>query len=399
MNEKIYFHIDVNSAFLSWTAVELLKEDSSLDIRTIASAIAGDPTNRTGIILAKSLPAKKFNIITGETNSSALKKCPQLKLYPPNYKNYVLQSRAMGQILENYSPDIEQYSIDEYFIEYVPLLGTYMEVAKKIQNDIYNTLGFTVNIGISTNKILAKMASDFEKPNKIHTLFLSEIETKMWPLPIEELFMCGKASSTKLRMLGIDTIGKLAHSNIELLRFHLKSKADMLVSFANGTYVSSIKSKEHNKCFSNSITTKTDLDNLEDINAVLLSVSEYVSKRLRKEGFKAKTIAVDYKLNTFQSYSHCKSFNIPISTTKEIYDIAIKLFEESWNKVPVRLLGISLTHLENEENLQTDLFNMDNIKQDSLDCTIDKINSTLKGNIKIGRASALFSENKCRKNN
>ena len=258
-------------------------------------------------------------------------------------------------------------------------------------------LGFTVNIGISTNKILAKMASDFEKPNKIHTLFPNEIENKMWPLPIEELFMCGRQTSTKLRTLGINTIGKLANGNLDILRFHFKSRADMLVSFANGTYKSEIKTKEQNKGYSNSITTKVDLDDFEDINAVLLSVAETVGQRLRMHDMKAKTISVDYKLNTFQCFSHAKSFSIPISTTKEIYDVVVRLFEESWNKVPVRLLGISLTNLQGEENLQTDLFNLEKVKQDSLDNTIDKITNSFAQNIKIGRASAVFSDNRCRR--
>lgn len=396
MKDKIYFHIDVNSAFLSWTAVDLLKKGEPLDIRNIPAAIAGDPKRRSGIILAKSISAKKCGVSTGETIQSALKKCNNLKIYSPNYKLYVENSRNMRKILENYSPAIEQFSIDEFFIEYVPLLGSYMEVAVKIKDEIENTLHFTVNIGISTNKILAKMASDFEKPNKIHTLFKDEIEEKMWPLPIEELFMCGKQSSSKLRSIGIDTIGKLVKANPEVLKYHLKSRADMLISFANGTYNSKINNKQQNKCYSNSVTTKIDLDDLDDINAVLLNVSELVSKRLRADNLKAKTIAVDYKLNTFQSYSHSVSVSIPTSSTIEIYNIVCKLFKEAWNKIPVRLLGISLSNLENESNLQIDLFNLEKEKQDKLDDTIDKITKSFPKNIKIGRASSIFSENKCR---
>ncbi|MEG2711428.1 MAG: DNA polymerase IV [Clostridia bacterium] len=393
--DKIFFHVDVNSAFLSWTAVEHLKNGEKEDIRNIPSAIGGDPKKRTGIILAKSTSAKKLGVVTGEPLNMALKKCPSLKIYPPDFEVYVRSSMAMGKILENYSPNLEQFSVDEYFMEYVPILGSYMDVARSIQKEIFEKIGVTVNIGISTNKILAKMASDFEKPNKIHTLFLDELETKMWPLPIEELFMCGRQTSAKLRTIGINTIGKLANANLDLLTYHFKSRGSILRSYANGTYVAEIKEREKNKCYSNSVTTKMDLDDLVSINAVLLNVSETVSRRLRKHDAKVKTVAVDVKLNTFQTYSRATTLSKEVSTTKEIYDVAIKLFKDSWDGRPVRLLGISLSNLVYDENLQTDLFNLQNVKQDNLDHAIDKLMNSFNKDFKICRASSLFASDHC----
>ena len=190
--ERIIFHIDVNSAFLSWEncyRMQILGEER--DIRNIPSAIGGDIEKRKGVILAKSISAKKCGIKTGEPIVSALAKCPELLVLQPHFDVYVRYSRAFINILKEYTPLVEQYSIDEAFMDMTGtqgLHGDLIETAYKIKERIYDELGFTVNIGVSTNKLLAKMASDFEKPNKVHTLFKSEIAKKMWPLPVGELF-------------------------------------------------------------------------------------------------------------------------------------------------------------------------------------------------------------------
>lgn len=368
----------------------MLKEDNSLDIRNIPSAICGDPENRHGIILAKSIPAKAFNIKTGETVQCALKKCPELKLYRPDYVKYKEYSKKLGEILLDFSPTIEQFSIDEYFMEYVPLLGDYLDVAKKIQETIFEKIGVTVNIGISTNKVLAKMAGDFEKPNKIHTLFKDEIKTKLWPLPIENLFLCGKSASCKLRKLGIDTIGKLAVSDVSLLEYHLKSQADVLHNYANGIDDSIVEFKEKNKCYSNSVTMPKDINSLEEANPILLALCQKVTTRMRNENFKARTITVQVKLNTFQVFSHSQSVSIPTDITKEIYNICVKLLRNNWDLTPARLLGVSLSNLTEKCDLQLDLFSLnESIKQSSIDKSIDNILSMFGNNVSIGRASTL----------
>ena len=196
--ERIILHIDVNNAFLSWTAVKLLKEGYKTDIREIPSVIAGDEDTRHGIVLAKSPVAKKMGIKTAETLYQARKKCPNLQTFQADRKYYKEMSNKMFEYISKFSPTIEKFSIDECFVD---LTGTHylynniIELAYKIKDEIYKKFGFTVNIGIANNKLCAKMASDFEKPNKVHTLFNNEIPSKMWPLPIEELFMVGKKTN------------------------------------------------------------------------------------------------------------------------------------------------------------------------------------------------------------
>ena len=197
-------HIDVNNAFLSWTAIDLLNHGYKKDIRNIEAVIGGDEEARHGIVLAKSTPAKKLGIVTAETLYQARKKCPKLEIYPPNYPYYVEMSRKLFELISKYTPDIEVFSIDECFLEYTHVKNLYgdpIKFAYKLKDEIYNTLGFTVNIGIAENKLCAKMASDFEKPNKVHTLFKDEIETKMWPLDVGELLWIGKKSKERLYTL------------------------------------------------------------------------------------------------------------------------------------------------------------------------------------------------------
>ena len=234
---RIIFHIDVNSAFLSWTAVDRLKKGEEIDIRTIPSIIGGDSESRRGIVLAKSTPAKKYGIITGEPIAMALRKCPELVSFPPDFHLYSENSRKMFQILSEYSDRIEQFSIDEGFLDYTGmerLFGPPIEAAETIRRRIQKELGFTVNIGVSTNKILAKMAGELEKPDKLITLFPEEIEEKLWPLPVEELFMIGKRTAPRLHNMGIHTIGDLAKFPLPFLEKEFKSFGKMMHCYANG---------------------------------------------------------------------------------------------------------------------------------------------------------------------
>lgn len=217
---RTIFHIDVNSAFLSWTSSENLKTGNGPDLREIPAIIGGDQKTRHGVVLAKSIPAKKFGIHTGEPVVNALKKCPNLVMAPPNHNLYHAYSRRMMDFLHSLTPDIEQVSIDECFLDFTGISHRYPSpyaAARYIKDEIHSRFGFTVNVGISSNKLLAKMASDFEKPDKIHTLFPDEIPQKMWPLPIGELFMAGKSSVKALNNLGIRTIGELAASDPKLI--------------------------------------------------------------------------------------------------------------------------------------------------------------------------------------
>ena len=210
---KIYFHVDVNSAFLSWSALKALQDGGTVDLRTIPAVVGGDETKRHGVVLAKSGPAKQYGIKTGESLFAARTKCPGLTVVPPDFDWYVQNSKALIQILNDYTPDVEQYSIDEAFLDMTgteALFGPPLTAAHTIRRRVRRELGFTVNVGIAPNRLLAKMASDFQKPDKVHTLYLYEVEKKMWPLPVGELFGVGPSAAKKLNSCGIYTIGNLA---------------------------------------------------------------------------------------------------------------------------------------------------------------------------------------------
>lgn len=384
---QIIFHIDVNSAFLSWTAVEQLKQGIEVDLRTIPSIIGGNQESRHGVVLAKSVPAKKYGIVTGEPVVNALRKCPDLVMAPPNHKMYQEYSARLMEFLSNYTPDIEQVSVDECYMNFTGIAHKYaspVSAAFEIKDAVYREFGFTVNIGISTNHLLAKMASDFEKPNKVHTLFPEEIQVKMWPLPVSELYMAGRSSVEVLHKLEIRTIGELAKADPELLELHLKSHGRTLWEFANGINGGKVI-REHveNKGIGNSTTLPKDATTEEEAKKVLLWLAETVGGRLRKEGLKAKMVSVEIKYNTFQSVSHQKQLSRKTNTDKMLYETACELFRELWNGEPIRLLGIRTSKLADEtEPEQMSIFDFQsemeqevpkNEKQEKLDKALDQI--------------------------
>lgn len=362
---QIIFHIDVNSAFLSWTAVEQLKQGAEIDLRTIPSIIGGNQASRHGIVLAKSVPAKKYDIVTGEPVANALRKCPDLVMAPPNHKMYHEYSQRLMKFLSNYTPDIEQVSVDECYMDFTGIAHRYsspVAAAFEIKDAVYKEFGFTVNIGISVNHLLAKMASDFEKPNKVHTLFPEEIQVKMWPLPVSDLYMAGRSSVEVLHKLEIRTIGELAKADPNLLELHLKSHGRTLWEFANGIDGSKvIRERVESKGIGNSTTLPKDVTTEEDAKKVLLFLAETVGGRVRKEGVKAKMVSVEIKYSTFQSVSHQKQLLKATNTDKAIYETACELFRELWSGAPIRLLGIRTSKLVGEtEPEQMSIFDLQN---------------------------------------
>lgn len=386
---KIYFHIDVNNAFLSWEAVLRLKEGEKIDLRNIPSAVAGDPKTRTGIILAKSKPAKDMGIKTGDTIFQAKNKCPNLYLVPPRHNLYEQESKKLYDVLTNFSDVIEKYSIDEYFIEYIPLLGNYLDVAKKIQQTIYETLGFTVNIGISDTKYLSKVASDFEKPNKIHTLFKSEIEKKFWPLPIENMFLLGSKTATKLRKIGIDSVFKLAHTDLSILKTHLKSQGEELFNFAWGKDIDKRHEKKSiPKSVGHSKTSSYDLIHLDEIYNFLLDIVNETSIRLRKENMKTNTITVTVKTSNFKVYSSSYTIDFATNITSKLFKTSKNIFNEMYKGEPLRLVGVSFSNLEIDKVQQLNIFETLDEKQHKADVAIDNLLDKYK-DITITRASLL----------
>lgn len=408
MKENIIFHVDVNSAFLSWTAVNLLKEARSteptdvIDIRTIPSAIGGDQSKRHGIILAKSIPAKAYGIHTGEPVTDAMRKCPKLQLFDSDYKLYQKNSKAFMEILRSYSPTVEQYSIDEAFVDMTgmeSLFGKPVDAAQRMKKQIKEELGFTVNVGISNNKLLAKMASDFEKPDRVHTLFPDEIQKKMWLLPVRDLFFVGHAAENTLKNLGIHTIGELAQSDPEIIKSHLKKHGETIWQFANGIDVSTVeKETAANKGYGNSTTVAFDVSDLSMARKVLLSLAETVGKRLRNHNVKIEVVSVEIKDFEFRKQSHQKILSKPTNTTNQIYEAACELFIELWDGTPLRLLGIQTSRVSDEDQpYQMSLFDLDeeqsksSEKMKKLDEAVDNIRDRY-GLDSIQRASFLKND-------
>ncbi len=374
------FHIDANSAYLSWTAVSMLEKGYSTDIREIPAVIAGDPENRHGIILAKSIPAKAYGIGTGESLFEARRKCPGLAVFPPDYNLYMKCSDAMFDVLSRYSPQIQRYSVDECFMDYTlseKKFGPPLETAHRIRQQMKEELGFTVNIGLSCNKLLAKMGSELKKPDRVHTLYPEEMERKMWPLPVGELFMVGRATARKLNRININTIGDLARSDPHHMKALLKSHGLLIWSYANGIDDSEVvpNSEILQKGIGNSTTTKYDVTDRKEAFKVLLALTEKVAMRLRKSGCRASLVSISLKTDGFIRYSHQLQLQDHIDTTSDIYSYVCRLFDQCWKGEPLRHLGVSVSNLSKQEDcIQLSLFDSGNSeKNQKLDEAVDKI--------------------------
>lgn len=404
--EPIFFHIDVNSAFLSWTALSLLEQGESVDLRTIPAIIGGDMEKRHGVVLAKSVPAKAFRIQTGEPIVNALRKCPSLRMASPDHAMYRARSEKLMEFLSSFCPEIEQVSIDECYMDFTPIAHLYsspLAAAEEIKDSVFRKFGFTVNVGISNRKVLAKMASDFQKPNLVHTLFTSEIKEKLWQLPVSRLFMCGHSSVEVLRNLEILTIGDLAQADPAILTSHLKSHGQTLWEYANGIDDSRINSTPAKaKGIGNSTTLKQDAETKDDAFPALLKLSESVSRSLRKSGQLAGMVSCEIKYNTFRSVSHQTTLTVPTDATDLIYHTACQLFDELWDGTPIRLLGVRTAKLTSGlQPVQMNLFDyaaaaaasapIASDKQQRLDQALDKIKNKY-GEDAIVRGSLLHKQ-------
>lgn len=374
MKQRIIFHIDVNSAYLSWEASYALQHGAELDLRTIPSIVGGDQSKRHGIVLAKSIPAKKFNILTGETVCSAFQKCPDLVMISPNYERYIKASDAMVNLVKEYSPDIQRYSIDEVFLDYSNGQDNWLDTAYIIKDRIEKELGFTVNIGIGPNKLLAKMASDFKKPNNVHTLFSYEMRDKMCPLQVEELFMVGSRTKAKLNGRGIFTIGELAALDKDYIYSWLKKPGLLIWEFANGIENSAVRNTPIPvKSVGNSTTTAFDVDNIHEAHMILLAISEMIGMRVRDIEQNGSVISVSIKNGDFYSYSHQRKLDIPTSSTNLIYITAKKLFDEMWKGESLRRFSINLSELSSNDFFQLSIMENYNKNEEILDKTIDNL--------------------------
>ena len=367
---KIYFHVDVNSAFLSWSALKALQGGSTVDLRTIPAVVGGDEAKRHGVVLAKSTPAKKFGIQTGESLFAARVKCPGLTVVPPDFDFYVKNSKALIQILNDYTPDVEQYSIDEAFLDMTgteALFGPPLTAAHTIRRRVRRELGFTVNVGIAPNRLLAKMASDFEKPDRVHTLYKYEVETKMWPLPVGDLFGVGPSAAKRLNSCGT------------------------LWNYANGREADPVtKQRTRDNSYGNSVTMPRDLARPEDADATMLALCDSVGRRLRADGKTARVVTVQLVDNAFRRTSHQTTLPNPTNSTDRLYHVAIELMRQMWPQRPVRLVGVSAEKTGEDNFEQMDLFTdaarID--KQEKLDRAADALRRKF-GGAAVTRATLL----------
>lgn len=394
--KRIILHVDVNNAFLSWTAVNMLHKGSKIDIRNRYAVIGGDEATRHGIVLAKSMPAKQKGVVTAETIYSARKKCPYLEVYPPEFKIYKKYSDRMYTYLCNYSKKIERYSIDECFIDYTDSYQKYgdpVKLAYKIKNDIRDNFGFTVNVGVGDNKLLAKMASDFSKPDKVHTLFMNEIKDKMWPLDVNELFMIGKASSKKLHELNINTIGKLANTDIEFLIRHFKSMGKMMWEYANGIDNSEVESERGNpKSISTSVVLPYDYTNVDDIKKILKDLSMDTGRRLRYKKMYAPNVSIWIKYHDFTKVSKQITLDKLINSDNDIYDNACRLFDKLYNPdgdKKVRSLCVGVSNLTDTYKVQLSLLE-NNLKEENINSELKKTLEDIKR--KYGDKSITYAD-------
>lgn len=378
---RVILHIDVNNAFLSWTATYMLKKGYKYDIRNRYAIIAGDESQRRGIVLAKSNLCKKCGVVTAEAIYSARRKCPYLEIYKPNYELYKYFSDKMYNYLCQYTDIIERYSIDECFLDYtgsMKLFGDPIEVAYKIKNDIFRLFGFTVNVGVGNNKLLAKMASDFEKPNKVHTLFSNEVESKMFPLMVDDLFMIGKASSKKLHAMGINTIEELARYDEDKLILAFKSMGKMMHEYANGIDNSPVYyEREAAKSISSSTVLPYNYHDVVMIHDVIHDLSCEIGRKLRDNKKYASTIGVWIKYNYFEKYSRQLKLDFSISTDEEIYNNACNVFDDLWNHDSgIRSVCVFISGFSDERKKQLSLFDLssgDDFDNDKLQNVIDEI--------------------------
>ena len=358
--DRIIFHIDVNSAFLSWTAVKMMREGKP-DIRLVPSVVSGDPNDRRSIITAASIPAKKLGIKTAQPVSMALRTYPQLVIVGGDWTWYKQCSESFISICRSYSPVLQQFSIDECFIDmsFRCKPENAVAVATRLKDQVRDTLGFTVNVGIGSNKLLAKMASDFEKPDKVHTLWENEVQEKMWPLGVRDLLWVGKKTEERLTAYGIHTIGQLAGLEMGLLTRLVGQKfAQQLHENANGRDDSPVETERAEaKSVSAERTFSRDYSDPKDIDRALFNVACIVAHRIRRHDFRASTVSMFIKYKDFSVAQKQTSLDQPTDVTAVILNEARRMLAEVWDGItPIRQVGLGVSKLTHESAVQMSLF-------------------------------------------
>ncbi|PKK40292.1 DNA polymerase IV [Clostridiaceae bacterium JG1575] len=374
---SLIFHVDVNSAYLSWNAIWEKEQGLTRDLRQIPSAVGGDPKSRRGIVLAKSPSAKACGVQTGESLYTALKKCPGLLIVPPQRDIYRRESAALVEILLRYSPILERASIDECYLDMGSLTKKQaVALAQTISADVRTSRGFTVNIGIGENKLCAKMASDFEKPNRIHTLFPDEIKKKLHPLPVSRLLMVGPVLSRELHNINIQTVGDLAACDASFLRQRFGKMGDLLYRYARGLDDAPVvvEGTMDAKGMSHSMTLPEDVQDPQKAHRVLDTLLLPLHRRLLCEAFLTGCVNVHYTTSAFVSGSHQKMLPHPTDSWEELHRIAHTLLTQAWRGVPLRKIGVCFSHLTTNEVQQLGLSDWQaSLKKDRAQLTVETL--------------------------
>ncbi len=391
--QKVIFLVDMNAFFIS---CEMTRNPSLIGK---PSAVAGDPKNRSGIILAANYEARALGVKTAMVLHEALKLCPKMNIIPPDHTFYEMKSNQVMTLLSNYSPIIEQNSIDEAWLDMTGtecLFGTPLESAERIMNEIKDKLGLWCSIGISENKFLSKMASELKKPLGITELWKDDIQIKLWPLPVKAMYGIGNKTADKLNQLGIQTIGELAkHDRSQLLKTFGKY-GDEIYLHANGHDISPLQPHTSGdmKSIGRSTTLPNDITDIESAKLVLLELTDDIGMTARKYGKNARTVHITIKYSDFKVFTRQTSIP-PTCVTSAIYQAACNLLEQNWNRFrPIRLIGISISGFDADFTTgQLSLFDLNeesiiDDKLERMDRAIDKIR-TKHGINKIGRAALI----------
>ena len=344
--DRTILHCDCNSYYAS---VECI---SRPELKLVPMAVCGDPDSRHGIILAKNDLAKGYGVQTAETIWQAKRKCPQLVLVVPHHDQYEEISEQINQIYGEYTDLVEPFSIDESWLDVTGSLhkfGSGQQIADELRRRIREEIGITISIGVSFNKIFAKLGSDYKKPDATTCITRENYQSILWPLPARDMMGVGKTTAEHLSRMGIETIGDIARAGREQIRLLLGRSGETIWEYASGIDPSPVRPQDESdqpKSVGNSITFAHDLVGKQEICAGLLALSDQVGSRLRKHGLYCSTVQIQIKDPLLTTISRQQKLTAPTNVTREIYEAACAIVEKSWSmSAPVRLLSVTGTNL------------------------------------------------------
>lgn len=378
--DRTILHCDLNGFYAS---VETLFRP---ELKEVPMAVAGNPEHRHGIILAKNELAKKFGVQTAETIWQAKKKCPELVLVPPHREEYAKYSKLVNAVYDRFTDLVEPFGIDESWLDVTGvshLFGDGKAIADQLRQTVREELGLTISVGVSFNKVFAKLGSDYKKPDATTVISLENYKEILYPLPVTALLYVGRAASATLGKMNIKTIGDLAHSDKKLITARLGKVGGMIWEHANGLDDSPVRPADQSgdiKSVGNGMTFKRNLAGIDDVKTGVYALSDEVAYRLRKYGVKCKVVAVTIKDPNFKTISRQRTLESPTHLAKEIAETGISLIKSSWNlSAPIRMLTITASNLVNEEEtyeqitLFSDKKDAQVEKREKLEAAIDKI--------------------------